>query len=608
MADQKPERDSYQIDLEPIGCRIQVEAGHTLLAAAQQAGVQLVSLCGGDGSCGACRVRVASGVVSSPTTVEKSIFSTDELNAGWRLACQTYPEGDVKLDIPQTSLTTTQRLQLEGREPEIPIDPAIISVDLELAPATLDDLRADASRVEGALSQAGIESVLMPLPVLRDLSGRLREWGWRTRVALRHGDVAAFLPINSELMGLAVDIGTTKLAAYLVDLNSGITRAKKGAMNPQVGYGEDVVSRIAYADKHENGRETLQRVLLETIHKLVADLCELAEISPEQIVDAVVVGNTAMHHLFTGLPVHQLGVSPYVPAVARALDLPVGEVGLALAPGASIHLPSNIAGFVGADHVAMLLASGFADSTPHTMAMDIGTNTEISLAIDGRILTCSCASGPAFEGAHIRDGMRAAPGAIERVHVTHDSVRVQTVDGKPASGICGSGVLDAVAEMVRIGVLNHTGRMMETHPHVRHVGGETSFLLVPSASTGHQRDIVLTRQDVAEIQLAKAAIRAGVDVLLEEAGITADAIEVFIIAGAFGMYLDLESAIRIGMLPALPLGRYHQVGNAAGIGAKQMLLSASLRDQAAEMIRRVTYLELTTHPGFTDRYMEAMRF
>jgi uncharacterized 2Fe-2S/4Fe-4S cluster protein (DUF4445 family) len=608
MADQETKRKGYQIDLEPIGCRVQVGDGHTLLAAAQAAGVQLVSLCGGDGSCGACRVRVASGVVSPPTTVEKSIFSADELNAGWRLACQAYPESDVKLDIPQASLTTTQRLQLEGRESEIPIDPAIVAVDLNLSSASLDDLRADAHRIEDALRQEGIEAAEMRLPVLRDLSTQLREWDWRTRVALRQGEVAAFLPTGSELVGLAVDIGTTKLAAYLVDLSSGMTLAKLGAMNPQVGYGEDVISRIAYTDKHEDGREVLRRVLLETLNSLVADLCELAEISPGQIVDAVVVGNTAMHHLFTGLPVRQLGVSPYIPAVAKAMDLPVGEVGLALAPGASIHLPPNIAGFVGADHVAMLLASGFAESTPLTMAMDIGTNTEISLAIEDRILTCSCASGPAFEGAHIRDGMRAAPGAIEHVQMTDEAVRVQTVDGQPALGICGSGILDAVAEMVRVGVLDRSGQMLETHPHVRQVDGKTVLLLVPSASTGHQRDLALTRQDIAEIQLAKAAIRAGMDVLLEEAGIPDDAIEAFIIGGAFGMYLDLESAIRIGMLPALPLHRYHQVGNAAGIGAKQMLVSASLRDQAAAMIRRVTYLELTTHPGFTNRYMDAIRF
>jgi len=328
-------------------------------------------------------------------------------------------------------------------------------------------------------------------------------------------------------------------------------------------------------------------------------------------VDAVVVGNTAMHHLFAGLPVAQLGAAPYVPAVGEALDIQAREVGLELAPGAYVHLPPNIAGYVGADHVAMLLAAGVAHKKDRTVvALDIGTNTEITLTHQGRMVSCSCASGPAFEGAHIHDGMRAAPGAIERVQINGDEVRIHTINHQPAVGICGSGILDAISEMIAAGIVDRRGAIHKNHPAIRTANGRSELVLAHGEKTGHGKDVVVTRKDVNEIQLAKGAIRAGVEILLEVVGLAGDdqAIDEFIVAGAFGTYIDLESAIRVGMFPDIPIERFQQVGNAAGTGARQMLVSTEQRRSAQAMVGELEYVELSAHPDFINEFSHALFF
>jgi uncharacterized 2Fe-2S/4Fe-4S cluster protein (DUF4445 family) len=337
-------------------------------------------------------------------------------------------------------------------------------------------------------------------------------------------------------------------------------------------------------------------------------LCQETGATLPQIVDAVVVGNTAMHHLFAGLPVDQLGRAPYVAAVSDPLDLRASDLGLVLAPGASVHLPANIAGFVGADHVAMALATGAWEETDRcVVALDIGTNTEVTLTRGGRAWCCSCASGPAFEGAHIQDGMRAAPGAIERVQIGEDGKpHLKTIGDQPPVGICGSGILDAVSELFRTGIIDRKGALNEAAPRVTRADGLTQYELAAPATSGHGRAVVINRKDINEVQLAKAAIRTGVEVLLHEAGVSYEEIEEFIIAGAFGTYLDVGSCVKIGMFPPLPLERFHQVGNAAGAGARQMLVSAARRAAAAALARKVTYVELTVHPEFTRRFLRAL--
>lgn len=585
-------------------------AGETVLAAAHAAGVELVAVCGGVGVCRTCRVQHVRGSLSAPTLTEEGELDPEELAAGWRLACQAEAWSDVTLDVPPQSLATTQRLQLEGEDLADGLAPPVVALDVALAPPGNEDLRADATRIAEAVQTQGYPAPVFGLSVLQDASGRLRQQDWAARLAVRRAqgvdELVAVLAPHERLLGLAVDVGTTKLAAYLVDLESGQTLARTGTMNPQIAYGEDVVSRIAYANQHTDRWQLLHDRLIGTLNERVAVLCAEAGTRCDQVVEAVVVGNTAMHHLFAGLPVRQLGEAPYVPVVSEALSVPAREVGLQLAPGAYVYLPPNVAGYVGADHVAMLLATQALRRDGLVVALDIGTNTEISLVADGRLLTCSCASGPAFEGAHIRDGMRAVPGAIERVQVANGAFHVHTVGGQRPVGICGSGILDAVATLRAAGVIDGRGRLDETHPRVRRRTGQVEFVLVPAADTGHGQDLVVTRKDIHEVQLAKAAIRAGVYILLGEAGIAPAAVDTFIVAGAFGTYLNLASAVQIGMFPALPRARFEQVGNAAGMGALQMLRSTACRQDAEALLQRVEYIELTTHTGFTEAFMDAL--
>jgi uncharacterized 2Fe-2S/4Fe-4S cluster protein (DUF4445 family) len=549
--------ETFHIDFEPLGRHYEAQAGQTLLEIAQAAGVGLASICGGLGTCEECRLRLVSGKLIPPTLVEQASLSKEDLATGFRLACQAEPLSDVKLDIPPESLSTAQRLQVEGQEIDIAIKPAIQSPD-------------------------------------------------------------AF--------GFAVDIGTTKLAAYLVRLKTGETVAKSGMMNPQIAFGEDVISRISFAGREPEGAKILQKVLVETLNKMLAEMCAEVHVSPISVLDAVLVGNTVMHHLFAKLPVDQLGYTPFAPATTLPLIIPASELGLFLGPDAMAYLPPVVAGYIGADHVAMILATGIyqenmqgylsginidalsADSAGSVVkgnslakkiiALDIGTNTEISLAANGKLTSCSCASGPAFEGAHIHEGMRASPGAIERALWSGGKILWQTIDDLPPVGICGSGILDVIAALQDGGLVKPTGVLKN--------GSE--IVLVPAPRTGLGRNLVVTRKDVHEIQLAKSAIRVGVEILLQNAGLTYANLDEFILAGAFGTYLDLRSAIRTGMFPPLPLNRFRQVGNAAGVGAKQMLVSLDKRREAELLARNIEYVELTTQNSFTPLFMQNICF
>ncbi|NQS92052.1 MAG: DUF4445 domain-containing protein [Chloroflexi bacterium] len=339
----------------------------------------------------------------------------------------------------------------------------------------------------------------------------------------------------------------------------------------------------------------------------IQELCTLVVIDQNQIVDSVIVGNTAMHHLFAGLPVGQLVFAPYVPAINASVDLRAKELGIQMAPGAYIHLLPNIAGYVGADHSSVILSTELWKTKDTVLAIDIGTNTEISLVSKGRITSCSCASGPAFEGAHIKHGMRAAPGAIERVQIKDGEIKLFTIDNQAPVGICGSGILDVVAEMKTANLMNEKGAIQAGSPFTRPDAKNLSeLLLVPGSESGNGQEITISRKDVNEIQLAKAAIRAGLDILLIEAGIQADDVDRVLVAGAFGTYISVPNAIEIGMFPRIPLSRFQQVGNAAGMGAVQALISIKHRHLISEVIKDVDYIELTTYPTFQELYIKAM--
>ena len=590
-----------RIDWEPLGIRSEAEPGTSIAQAARAAGVQLALFCGGNGTCGSCRVIVREGICSPRTATEKSILTAAELDAGMRLACQTEIRGNIKLQIPLTSLSSKQRLQLEGAGVSDIQDrkSSVRIFDLTVKEPDIKDLRSDGVRLRQALEEASGEPVRIAPELLHSLSDVLRAGHWKVCAVLQGNTLTALLPFEADVFGLAVDIGTTKIAAYLVDLRKRVCAARTGTMNPQISYGEDVVSRISYTESVPDGRNELRSVLIGALNELIGELCGEAKCSPDQITDAVIVCNTAIHHFFAGFPVRQLGMYPFVPAESAPICFPASYFGLKLSPGASVYMPGNIAGYVGADHVSMLVGISAHRPGTNRVAVDVGTNTEISVFTrDGRSFCCSCASGPTFEGAHIRNGMRAASGAIEKAAFDGKEIHWRTIEDQPPAGICGSGILDLVYALKSAGAVSDIGKFDPEFPGVEPFERNYAYHV-----TGN---IYVTRSDINEIILAKSAIRTGIEILLSEAGLKAEDISLFTVAGAFGTYLDLNSAVGIGMFPDIPMDRFEQVGNAAGSGAQRMLLSASERVRGEKLAAENRYVELTSHPMFKKVYVSAM--
>ena len=459
---------SYKIDFQPVGRRGESSPENSLLDAARQMGVGLSGLCGGHGKCRACKVKILEGRMSDPTPSEKETFTSEELREGWRLACQAHPVADCRVHVPAESMSAPQRTQVEGVEVTVPPETMVRAYKVKLQESTLAKVRADDQSLLQTLNgENALSCARTDIEVLRGFSPRLRSWNWECQAAVRRDEVIGIAPWPSPVLGFAVDLGTTKIAGYLVDLKDGRTLASKGVMNPQISYGEDIISRIQGTLSSPGVGADMQRVAVEALNHLASELCQDAGAEVTDIVDSVIVCNTAMHHLLLGLPVKQLVLAPFVPAVSRAVDCKARDVGLRLASGAYVRFLPNIAGFVGGDHVAMLLATTQIKARGLVIALDIGTNTEVSL-IDGKnISSVSCASGPAFEGYHIKHGMRAARGAIEKVRIENNTVQIQTIDDAAPAGICGSGVLDAMAQLYLAGVVDGSGRMLEGNARVR---------------------------------------------------------------------------------------------------------------------------------------------
>jgi uncharacterized 2Fe-2S/4Fe-4S cluster protein (DUF4445 family) len=559
---------------------------------ARKSGVRIVGACGGRGTCGTCTVRVVEGRVEhGPDGAE--VRRTRK----WLRACQIVPRSDCTIEVAPRSLAPVVRAEVgsEGAE-TLRLDPAVASAELDVRPATLADNASDADRVLRAL--AGADKI--DLAAARQLSGLLRAGAWRIRAHRRDGEVIGFAAAGSPTLGLAVDLGTTNAAGFLIDLESGRKLATLGIENPQVAWGADVISRINAAAQGAAQAEELRGAAVAAIDALAHDLCRAVGATPSDVVDVAICGNTAMHHLLLGLPVRQLGRAPFVAALCDALDVKARDLGLALARGAYVHLAPNIGGFVGGDHVAALIGSEPDWAAGETsLMMDIGTNTEISLIHRGAILSASCPSGPALEGGHISCGMRAAEGAIERVSLKDGCIEVTAIGDEPPVGLCGSGVIDALATLRQAGILDERGRFVGEHPALHRDGG-ARVELAPGVS--------LTQHDVRAVQLAKAAIRTGIDLLLREAGLAEGAIERVVIAGAFGAYIDVAGAIAIGLLPDLPAARFRQVGNAAGLGVRQMLASRRARTRAREIAQRCRYVELSTRKDFQACFLGNIGF
>jgi len=600
---------SFILEFEPLGMRLLCEQPLTLLDAVRQADIHLRAECGGKGTCAKCQVQVLSGKIAEPTDFEQKVFTAKQLNEGFRLACRTLASGDMTIYLPPQSLLSSQVLQTEGASLYMEPDAAVVVTPLSLTPPSFDDLQADWERVCVSPQLQPFPGMSASLPALTALAGQLRQSMWQVNLVHNRGELLHVLPPgNQQPVGLAVDVGSTKLACFLVDLTNGKTLAARGVPNPQIAFGEDIMSRLAAVLENPANALALQSGVMQAIQSAAQEMAQKINLTIEQIMDACLVGNTAMHHFFLGLPSQALAVSPFVPVTTAELYPPAIELGLNLMPGARVYAPPVIAGFVGSDHLAFLLAAGFGQDNRTRLGIDIGTNTEIALQHAGRIVSVSTASGPAFEGAHIRFGMRAAPGAIE--HVTIDesgAVHCQVIGGQSAGGICGSGILDAVAEMRRTGLFNTRARLEKSNPVIRtNQFGQPALILAPESSD--QREISLDQKDIDQVLLAKGAIRAGIEILMDHLKINAAQLDEITIAGAFGSFMNAEQAMRIGLLPEIDLEKVHAVGNAAGVGARMLLLSRQVRSRALDLARKIEYLELTITPDFNLFFANGIRF
>lgn len=606
------------VQFQPMGRRIEVEEGTTVLDAARSISFpdrQIMSApCGGQGHCGRCRIRVIEGALSPPSEVEQKLLPQDRLQEGVRLACQTEVLGPVTIEIPPESLVGKQNLQVEGLDFDIDVQPATRRyVVPTIAPTISRPVSRWQQIVQGLEDTYAIEHPTIDLTLLRQEIPD-PEKDCLATITVRGNEIVnrsdVFPPPPS--LGIAVDLGTTKVAGFLVDLETGATVAAEATMNPQIPYGEDVMSRLSYCEGNFQHSQHMASLLVACVNGLLTNLLSKVHGDRAQVDQLVIVGNSAMHHLMLGLPTGSLVKSPYAPTAVLPIEVKARDLGIDLAPGATVYFAPLIAGFVGGDHVAMIHASRIHENKGVTLGLDIGTNTEVVLADGKNMISCSCASGPAFEGAHIRNGMRAVEGAINRVYweIPGKTLRYATVGNARALGFCGSGVIDAIAALIEAGMINRVGLMDRSHPDIRieaHTG-HPEYVIAPKNETGIGHDITLTQKEVVAVQLAKAAIRTGIQLLLTEFGYTEKDLDRVVLAGAFGSGINLESAMAIGLLPNLPRERFYDVGNAAGVGARLMLISAAERKAAEAMARQVRYLELANHPDFARTFATCLEF
>ena len=623
-----------EIVFQPSGRRGRVPAGTTILAAAQGMGVGIEAVCGGKGVCGKCRVIIEEGCfeklglvsskahVSGLSAVEEKFLSPEELARGYRLACLAQARESLVVTVPEESRTAKQVILEQGRERSYRLAPAVKQYSLVLPPASLADARDDRQRLLEALEERyGLKDLIVDYTVLRDLPLLLRKEEWQVTVTLWQGREIIRVVPGAEVphsLGIAIDVGTTTLAAFLCDLATGELLGKASRMNPQIGYGEDVLARISYAMTEEKGREKLQQAMLEAISVLAEEMTAKIGREALEVDEIVLVYNTAMHHFTLGLEPKHMGRSPFVPAVSVPLDIKARDLGVKINPAGNIHSLPVEAGFVGPDNVAVLIAEEPYRSNSIKLIIDIGTNGEIDLGNKDRLLSTSCATGPALEGAQIAFGMRAAPGAIERVEIDPETKEPRyKVIGEDkwypelkvtgAQGICGSGIIDVVAELHRAGIISKAGRIngrLET-PRVRKdESGKLQYVLAWAEETAIHKDIVITQGDIRAVQLAKGAIYVGARYLMEKYG--CDHVDEVILAGAFGSYINKRSAMALGLFPDCDPEKVKAVGNAAGDGARLALLDVEKRREAARVARQVEFVETAVEPDFQARFMEAL--
>lgn len=610
----------------PADRQVEVPSSTLLSDAAQEAGVDINMPCGGQGRCGRCAVIVEEGPVQRHSTER---LSSDDVAAGYALACQTAVDGDVVVTVPpqekiERRLDTSKR----ATEVELPFPYAVHQQPLRkyvvtLEPPSLEDKTDDWSRLQRELSRRyDLDDVEVSLPVLRKLASALREGDWTVTAVVeldswqrpegppRLIDVLAGEQLES-LWAVAMDIGTTSNVVWLVDLISGEVMAQEADYNGQIARGEDVISRIIYASKNENGLEELQGLVLETFNGLLEQAAEERGISTDEIYKAVVAGNSTMLHLFAGVPPETIRLMPFITVVNQLPPFEAREIDLMVSPAATIDCLPGIASYVGADITSGVVSSGMcADDEKLTLFVDVGTNGEMVLGDCTWLIACACSAGPAFEGAGVVDGMRATAGAIEEVWVDSESYETsyRVIGDEEPRGLCGSGLISLMAEMFIGGVIDKGGNInLElSTDRVREGEHGAEYVVVWGDKTESGQDIVITDVDLNNLIRAKAAIYAGFSILARSVGLTLDAVEQVLIGGAFGQYINVEKGIQIGLLPDMPYDSFHFMGNTSVRGAYRAILSREERERVGEVGEMMTYLELSADNTFFDEFNAAM--
>lgn len=633
--------------LEPVSKRVEVQAGSTIYDAMLALEHPVGALCGGAGTCGKCKVLVASSESSlaPPTSREKEHLG-QAIDEGYRLACQARVTGDCRVRLPDTLLPGGNRIltrsdeQVLGITFDAPVEPCVATTVVQIASPSIEDPVADLSRVIDALASRGVrvdwtvDGVV--LAAIRDIPAALRQGnGIATAFTGMPGRANRIVDVvpgdrHGEAFGLAIDIGTTTVVGYLVDAVTGVERAIHALLNPQVAIGEDVVSRITHVAR-KGALHQANKLVIDGINEIITEVARKGKIDQREIRDVVFVGNTAMHHLFLGVDPCNLAVSPFAPAFKAPVNVPAASLGLACHPNANVYSPPVVAGYVGTDTVACVVASRIDQAAPLTLLIDIGTNGELVLGNKDGLVAGSCAAGPALEGAAIGAGMRAAEGAIEGVRIDPSTLgpsSLNVIGNVHPVGICGSGLVDVVAEMLKTGILTRSGRFNTRSPavagsdRIQERDGDLRYVLFdPARDTGaiagfsgdegrpaRDATIAITQEDVRQVQLAKGAFLSGALLLLEATGKQPADIERVVLAGAFGSYITKENAAFIGLFPEVDPASIFQIGNAAGTGARQCAVNAAARDLADAISGRMRYTEISASPRFQAEYARALYF
>ncbi len=614
-ASKKPE---YRVVFQPGNRSVFVLARTTLFEAAARIGLVLNTPCGGNGTCGRCRVRILQGSCP-PSAAGRELLSESEIEHGVRLACQAQVQDDCMVEVPdETLFESSTRILVATDEQKLTIRPCLSKHYLKMeSPRNGDDL-ADASRLEKALDR----SLHISLPVLQQLPERLRQCQFQGTAVLYGNRLLDFEPDDTRdtAYGIAFDLGTTTVVGSLMNLNDGREAAVATAMNPQIRYGDDVVSRIHKIRNQPEALAEMHQSICAELNKIIKTLLNQAGVEKTSVYELAVAGNTAMQQIFAGISPAALGEIPFSATCQKGILSKAVDFDLNVHPQAPLYVFPQIGGFVGGDTVAGIMAALMHTERRKQILVDIGTNGEIVVAVNGRLLATSTAAGPAFEGARIDHGMRAAEGAIEKVVAANGEIEYNVIGNTAPLGLCGSGLIDGVAELLRLGIIDSTGRILRSGEVSSSIPREireclierkdeqVDFRIAGSEESGNGKDILLTQKDVRELQLATAAIRAGIKMLMKYAGIEIEQIDEIMLAGAFGNFIRRRNARRIGLLPQVDTRKVNFIGNAASMGAKLVLLSSELRRLAEQMAVRTEHIELSSDPEFQTEFAEAMIF